>query len=61
LSGDVDERFATKFRIRLGLGYRYSVKLRPELLLIRDWSLQSGDDEFDIDAYALDLRLKVIW
>lgn len=61
LSEKVDERFATKFRARLGLGYRYSTKWRPELLLIKDWARNSVDEEYDVDAYTLDVRLKIIW
>jgi hypothetical protein len=52
------ERFATKFRTRLGLGYRHSYKWRFEILAMRDEAKETLEDEIEIDAYILDLRLK---
>ena len=52
------ERFATKFRLRLGLGYRHSYKWRFEVVAMRDEAKESLEDEIEVDAYILDLRLK---
>ena len=52
------ERFATKFRARLGLGYRLSYAWRFEILAMRDEAKETLEDEIEIDAYILDLRLK---
>jgi hypothetical protein len=52
------ERFATKYRLRLGLGYRLSYKWRFEVLAMRDEARETLEDEIEVDAYMLDLRLK---
>jgi hypothetical protein len=59
LGEDIPERFATKSRIRTGLGYRLSRKWRFEALYIRDFARETLDEEVDIEMNALDLRLKV--
>jgi len=52
------ERFASKHRIRLGLGYRQSYKWRFEILAMRDEARETLEDEIQVDAYMLDLRVK---
>jgi hypothetical protein len=52
------ERFASKRRIRLGLGYRHSYEWRFEVLAMRDEAKETLEDEIEVDAYMLDLRLK---
>jgi hypothetical protein len=52
------ERFATKFRTRLGLGYRQSYKWRFEILGMRDEARETLEEEIEVDAYMLNLRLK---
>jgi hypothetical protein len=52
------ERFATKFRVRLGLGYRHSYKWRFEVVAMRDEAKETLESEIETDAYILDLRLK---
>jgi hypothetical protein len=52
------ERFATKYRLRLGLGYRLSYKWRFEVVVMRDEAKETLEDEIEVDAYMLDLRLK---
>ena len=44
LSDDVPERFATKARLRAGLGYRRDKKWRFELLYIRDGTRQTDEE-----------------
>jgi len=52
------ERFATKRRVRLGLGYRLNYTWRFEVLAMRDEARATLEDEIEVDAYMLDLRLK---
>jgi hypothetical protein len=52
------ERFASKRRIRRGLGYRHSYEWRFEVLAMRDEAKETLDDAIDVDAYMLDLRIK---
>jgi len=60
LGEDVPERFATKWRIRAGFGYRLSRKWRFEALYIRDFGRETLDEEGDIEMNALNLRLKLL-
>jgi hypothetical protein len=55
----VEERFATKFRVRAGGGYRYSYRWRFELLLQRDDARDTFDEDFEVEAYMVDLRVKM--
>ena len=52
------ERFASKRRIRLGLGYRHSYEWRFEVLAMRDEAKETLKDEIDVDTYILNLRIK---
>ena len=52
------ERFATKYRTRLGLGYRRNYTWRFEVLAMRDEARETLEDEIEVDAYILNLRLK---
>ena len=52
------ERFATKYRLRLGLGYRLSYDWRFEVVAMRDEAKETLEDDIEVDAYILDLRLK---
>jgi len=58
ISDDISERFASKFRIRIGPGYRLSYANRFELLFIYDFARDTLDDDIDRDALALDFRFK---
>jgi hypothetical protein len=55
---EASERFATKFRLRAGIGYRYSYKWRFEIRAMRDTARQTLLGEIDVDALMLDLRVK---
>jgi hypothetical protein len=55
---EASERFATKFRLRAGIGYRYSYKWRFEIRAIRDTARQTLLGDIDVDALMLDLRVK---
>lgn len=52
------ERFATKARTRAGLGYRRSYQWRFEILAIKDDAKDTLDEEFEVDAYILNLKAK---
>lgn len=52
------ERFASKHRIRLGLGYRHNYEWRFEVLGMRDEAKDTLEDEIAVDAYMLDLKFK---
>ena len=52
------ERFASKRRIRLGVGYRHSYEWRFEVLAMRDEAKETLEDEIDVDAYMLNFRIK---
>jgi len=61
LSDDVPERFASKRRTRVGLGYRRDDRLRFEVLFIRDGSRQTLEEDFDTAANILNARLKMFF
>ena len=61
LDDDVPERFATKLRGRLGVGYRINYKWRVEVLTQRDDARDTLENEFDVEARMLDLRLKIFF
>lgn len=55
------ERFSTKTRWRIGLDYRHSYSWRYSLLLQRDQARDTREESFDIDAYMVDLRIKMFF
>jgi hypothetical protein len=62
LSGDAaTERYASRFRVRIGFGYRFSYKYRLELIYIGDDNRASDDEDFSINSRMLDLRLKILF
>ena len=61
LGEDLPERYVNKMRVRLGLGYRFSVATKLELLYIRDWNRTSPDAKAAEDAQALDVRVKLLF
>ena len=61
LSDDVSERFATKRRTRMGLGYRRDSKWRFELLFIRDGTRTTDAGRFAVAANIVDFRTKVLF
>jgi len=52
------ELFATKARARFGFGYRLSYEWRFEILAQRDEARETLEDEIDVEAYMIDLRVK---
>lgn len=46
-SDDVEERFANRFRWRIGAGYRLSYNLRFEFLYMLQQSKNTIDDNFE--------------
>lgn len=61
LSDDVPERFATKRRARVGLGYRRDRKWRFEALYIRDGTRQTQGGSFATSANIVDFKVKVFF
>ena len=56
--GEPDERFASKQRIRTGLGYRRSFAWRFEALYIWNRSRNTIDDSFHTSENILNIRVK---
>lgn len=52
------ERFATKRRIRAGIGFRQSYEWRFEFLAMRDTVRDTLEGDIELDANILDLRVK---
>ena len=61
LSGEVSERFASKARARLGLGYRIRYATRFDVLYIRNWHRDTNQGPREPTSNALDLRLKLFF
>jgi hypothetical protein len=55
---DVQERFANKQRIRVGIGYRQSFKWQFEALYIWTRSRKNLDEHFTTSDNIIDLRVK---
>jgi hypothetical protein len=58
---NVSETFASKLRVRVGPGYRFSYAWRAELLYIRDGNRKTRDDPFATSTNALDVRVKTFF
>ena len=52
------ERFATKRRLRVGLGYRRSYEYRYELIASRDHARDTLEGDVSVDANMLNFRFK---
>jgi hypothetical protein len=61
LSGRVSESYASKARIRAGLGYRGDYNWRIELLYIRDWAQNTIEEGASVAVNGIDLRVKVFF
>jgi hypothetical protein len=61
LGDDTPERFASKLRTRVGLGFRINYKWRVEGLFIRDDQRGSSDEDYVRAVNALDLRVKLLF
>lgn len=58
LDGDQEERFANRFRTRLGLGYRHNYSFRFELIYALQQSRNTIEEEFIRSNHILYFRLK---
>ncbi len=58
---DIEERYASKQRVRAGIGYRRSRAWRVEALYIWDRSRQAATDGFITSDYAVDVRVRRVW
>jgi hypothetical protein len=61
ISPEVEERFATKYRARVGLGYRFNPRHRIDLLYIRDQVRDTIEDTPTDSAQMLDLRYRMVF
>jgi Protein of unknown function (DUF2490) len=61
LSDDIPERFASKARLRTGLGYRRDKKWRFEVLYIRDGTRQTEGGSFETSANIVNFRMKLFF
>jgi hypothetical protein len=61
LGDDVPERYASKVRARVGLGYRHSVATRVECLYVRDWNRSAPGALLAENTRAVDLRVKLLF
>lgn len=59
LGEGVSERYASKVRARVGLGYRLRYQDRFEILYIRDWHRDSRDSSAQPTANVVDARFKL--
>jgi len=55
---DVDERFANRFRWRIGGGYRLSYNLRFEFLYMLQQSKNTTEDDFESSDHIFRFRIK---
>ena len=55
---EVSERYASKFRLRIGPGYRLTFANRFELLFIYDFARNTLDEGVSKDAMAVNFRFK---
>jgi hypothetical protein len=55
---DPEERFASRQRIRTGIGYRRSLNWRYEVLFIWTRSRNTIDEEFSTDENIIDVRVR---
>lgn len=58
LGDDIPETFASKYRVRIGFGYRFDYKWRFEALYIFDESRNTLQDDFSQTSNVLNFRLK---
>jgi hypothetical protein len=61
LTDDVPERFASKARLRTGLGYRRDAKWRFELLYIREGTRSTDEGSFATSANIVNVRVKMVF
>jgi hypothetical protein len=58
---DLDERFASKERVRGGVGHRRSFPWRLEALYVWDRSRRTATDGFTTSASAAEVRVRRVW
>jgi hypothetical protein len=57
----VEERFASKYRLRVGLGYRINARQRVDLLYLRDSVRHTHEETRHATAQAFDVRYRVVF
>ena len=61
IGSGVEERFANKYRLRVGLGYRINARQRVDLLYLRDWVRNTIEDSPHPTIQAFDVRYRVVF
>ena len=61
VSTDLEERFANRFRLRLGVGYRLNYSFRFEVLYMNQQSRNGIDESFSSSDNMIRIRLKHYW
>lgn len=58
---EAPERFATKRRIRIGVGYRHSYQWRFDVLAMTDKGRDTLEGDTDIESRMIDVRIKAFF
>lgn len=58
---DIKERYASKYRVRIGPGYRHTSRWRFDLFYQFDKSKDDINDRFNVTTHMVDLRVMVIF
>jgi Protein of unknown function (DUF2490) len=58
IDGSVHERYASRHRVRAGIGYRWSVDWRVDLLYFYQRSRDTNEDAFDNTDNIIDIRIR---
>lgn len=61
LGDEIDERYASKLRGRIGLGYRINARHRVDLLYILDRAKDTIEDSPTDSSQAIDLRYRLVF
>lgn len=58
---DIKERYASKYRVRIGPGYRHTARWRFDIFYMFDKSKDDINDRFNVTTHMMDLRLMLIF
>lgn len=58
---DITERFASRYRVRIGPGYRHSYRWRFDLFYQFDKSRDDIKDRFEVSTHMIDLRIMLVF
>lgn len=58
---DIKERYASKYRVRVGPGYRHTYRWRFDLFYMYDKSKDDINDRFEVSTHMIDLRIILVF